>query len=82
MAENMVRCSRCHEVFDAEAGPCTKCGTPYRPPTAQPKAYDGLYMDRYGGTASASPEVIAAAPPLRRRDNTGLFVGGGAAMIL
>jgi hypothetical protein len=39
-------------------------------------------MDRYGGTASASPEVIAAAPPLRRRDNTGLFVGGGAAMIL
>jgi hypothetical protein len=82
MAENMVRCSRCHEVFDAEAGPCTKCGTPYRPPTAQPKAFDGLYTDRYAPAASASPEAIVAPPPVRRRDNTGLFVGGGAALIL
>jgi hypothetical protein len=82
MAENMVRCSRCHEVFDAEVGPCPKCGTPYRPPAAQPKAYDGLYTERYAPAVSASPEETVVAPPIRRRDNTGLFVGGGAALIL
>jgi len=51
MTENWVRCGRCHEVFDSETGPCVKCGTPYEPPRAAPKPYDGLYADRYAGTA-------------------------------
>lgn len=83
MAEKMVRCIRCHEVFDADAGPCTKCGTPYRPPVAQPRAYEGLYVERYAGTGLAQVDdpLVVVVPP-RRRDNTGLFVGGGAALIV
>jgi hypothetical protein len=82
MAENWVRCRKCHEVFDAEDGPCTKCGAPYEPPVAQPQAFDGLYVDRYAGTELV-PEETPVAPPVRRgwRDNPTVFVGAGAALI-
>ena len=70
MAEKMVRCVRCHEVFDAEAGPCTKCGTPYRPPVAQPKAIDGLYVERYAGTPYVPEPPPAPVVPARRRSST------------
>lgn len=83
MAEKMVRCIRCHEVFDADAGPCTKCGTPYQPPVAQPRAYEGLYVERYAGTALTPTDdsLIVVVPP-RRHDNTSLFIGGGAVLIV
>jgi hypothetical protein len=81
MAEKMVRCVRCHEVFDAEAGPCTKCGTPYRPPVAQPKAIDGLYVERYAGTPYVPEPPPAPVVPARRRSSTPLLLGGGATLI-
>lgn len=82
MAENMVRCRRCHEVFDANEGPCPKCGTAYQPPVAQPQVYDGLYSERYApaeSLTSAAPETATA--PLRRRNTTGLMIGTGAVLI-
>ncbi|MGA3058303.1 MAG: hypothetical protein ABSE70_09780 [Candidatus Limnocylindrales bacterium] len=81
MAEKMVRCVRCHEVFDAEAGPCTKCGAPYRPP-AQPEAIDGLYVDRYAGTPFEPAPQTALLPARPRRNSTGLLIGAGAALIV
>jgi hypothetical protein len=82
MSEKMVRCGRCHEVFDADAGPCTKCGAPYQPPVAAPKVVEGSYADLYTGTGFVAPPEPAAAPMSQRRQNPMLWIGGGAALIV
>jgi hypothetical protein len=84
MSELMVRCIRCHEVFDAEAGPCTKCGTPYSPPRAAPPLPDTAFVDRYAGTdfVPAAPAPLVAPIITRRRNNTTLLIGGGVALII
>ncbi|MGZ6314468.1 MAG: hypothetical protein ACXWNI_02435 [Candidatus Limnocylindrales bacterium] len=81
MAEKMVRCHRCHEVFDAEAGPCTKCGAPYQPPIAPPDSGGQLYVDRYAGTEFEPPPLVVPLRPLPRRNSTGLLIGGGVVLI-
>jgi hypothetical protein len=82
MAENFVRCKKCHEVFDAEEGPCPKCGTPYQQPVTQPQAFDGLYVDRYAGTDLVPVEEPVAAPRRRSwRENPTIFIGAGATLI-
>ena len=81
MAEKMVRCHRCHEVFDAEAGPCTKCGAPYQPPAAPPEGDGQLYVDRYAGTEFVPPPLVVPLRPLPRRNSTGLLIGGGVVLI-
>ena len=82
MTENWVRCGRCHEVFDSETGPCVKCGTPYEPPAAAPKPYDGLYADRYAGTAFVPAPDPPPVVPVRARNNAALFIGAGAVLIV
>lgn len=81
MAEKMVRCVRCHEVFDAEEGPCTKCGTPYTPPKATPETYAGLYTDRYSPPEPVSAEPVALAVRPGQRDRTTYMIWGGAGLI-
>jgi hypothetical protein len=81
MAEKMVRCHRCHEVFDAEAGPCTKCGAPYQPPVAQPEAGGALYVERYAGTEFVPAPVLVPMARLPRRNSPVLLIAGGAALI-
>jgi len=78
----MVRCGRCHEVFDADEGPCPKCGAPYRPPVAAPKVVEGSFVDLYAGTGFVAPPDPPAAPTARRRNNNTLWIGGGAGLIL
>jgi hypothetical protein len=91
MAENLVRCRRCYEVFDAEEGPCPKCGAPYRPPATHLQPIDGLYTERYAEKAeqveaadgAEIPGVrILDAPRPRRRAGSALFVGLGAVLIV
>ena len=84
MAENMVRCNGCHEVYDANLGACTKCGLPYKPPVPKPELYDGLYSDRYAADdlPPLDPSVLPAVTASRRRNNTSLLVGGGVAVIV
>jgi hypothetical protein len=84
MADNMVRCNRCHEVYDANLGACPKCGMSYKPPVPKPELYDGPYSDRSvtDDLPPLDPSVLPAVTPSRRRNNTGLFVGGGAALIV
>jgi hypothetical protein len=84
MAENMVRCNGCHEVYDANLGACTKCGLAYRPPAPKPELYGGLYSDRYAADdlPPLDPSLLPTVTPTRRRNNTGLFIGGGAALIV
>jgi hypothetical protein len=90
MAENWVRCRRCYEVFDAEEGPCPKCGTTYQPPAPQPRPIDGLYTERFADQVASTPADQAAIPgvkvvdaPRRRRySSTTVLVGGGAALIV
>jgi len=91
MTENWVRCRRCYEVFDAEEGPCPKCGAPYQPPAANLQPIDGLYTERY---AQQAPPAAAAdqaalhgvrivdAPRPRRRAGPAVIVGAGAALIV
>jgi hypothetical protein len=82
MAENMVRCIRCHEVFDAEAGPCTKCGAPYEAPVAPPLPVDGLYVDRYAGTPFVPGPETALLPARPHSNPTALLIGAGVVMIV
>jgi hypothetical protein len=84
MPEHMVRCFRCHEVFDAEAGPCTKCGAPYTPPVARPEVIQGLYSDKYAidDLPALDPSMLPPVSVRAGRPNTQLLVGGGAALIV
>ncbi|HEX7490176.1 MAG TPA: hypothetical protein VF337_00555 [Candidatus Limnocylindrales bacterium] len=84
MPEHMVRCFRCHEVFDAEAGPCTKCGAPYTPPAPRPEVIQGLYTDKYAvdDLPPLDPSLLPPVSASARRPNTQLLVGGGAALIV
>jgi hypothetical protein len=83
MAENMVRCSGCHEVYDANLGACTKCGLPYKPPVARPEPYQGMYSDRYAAEElpPLDPSLLPTPTPTRDRNSMGLAVGGGIALI-
>jgi hypothetical protein len=78
MAEKMVRCTRCHYVFDASEGPCIKCGTPYQEPTAAPPVIEGLYSEKYG-TFQPEPEPQMMAAPIKR-NNTPYMIYGGIAL--
>jgi hypothetical protein len=82
MSEKMVRCGRCHEVFDAAAGPCTRCGAPYQPPIAAPKVSEGSFVDLYAGTGFVAPPDMPVAPMPQRRNSNILWIGGGAALIV
>ena len=80
MAEKMVRCVRCHEVFDAEEGPCVKCGTPYTPPQAKPETYAGLYSERYA-PPEAPVALVAATVQPGKADRTTYFIWGGIGLV-
>ena len=79
MAEKMVRCIRCHDVFDAELGPCLKCGTPYKPPVVT-QPIDGLYSERYAAENPPTQPAVASGPP-RRRESTSYFIWGGIGLV-
>lgn len=79
MAEKMVRCIRCHEVFDALEGPCTKCGTPYKEPVAAPAIPEGTFSERYGTVAPELVPQVMVTPG--RRDKTTYMIYGGIALI-
>src|ERR1035437_10086013 len=84
MAEHMVRCFRCHEVFDAEVGPCIKCGAPYVPPVARPDVIQGLYTDKYA-VDDLPPLDPSSLPPVSTRGgrpSNNLLLGGGVALVV
>lgn len=78
--ENLVRCSRCYQVFDPAEGACPECGNPYKP-KEPPPVVEGLYTDRYAGTEFAPPPPPPAPVVARRRYDPRLLIGGGAALI-
>jgi hypothetical protein len=80
MAEKWVRCVRCHYVFDAEEGPCIKCGTPYKEPPAPTPAPEGTYSEIFAAEIPPTQSELVAAPP-RRRENTTYLIYGGIALM-
>jgi hypothetical protein len=86
MAEKVVRCVRCHYVFDAGEGPCPKCGTPYKPPAAPPELPDVPYAERYAGTPFAPPTETTPVAFRPRRNFPILMISGvtlvGVAMLI
>jgi hypothetical protein len=81
VAELMVRCHRCYEVFDAEEGPCPNCGTPYRPPTPQPRPIDGLYTERYAQPEEVPAVAFRAGPKPPRKVTSVQLVGIGGIFV-
>lgn len=82
MSEKMVRCSRCHDVFDANAGPCPRCGAPYQPRPTAPEVGEASFVETYAGTPFVPAPEVPAAPRPQRRSNSTLWIGGGAALIM
>jgi hypothetical protein len=67
-------------VFDAEAGPCVKCGTPWTPPVAKAEAYPGLYSDRYADTNVVPVEPVPIELPRRHRSMTTYMIWSGVVL--
>src|ERR1700690_4374971 len=83
MSENMVRCVRCHGIFDAGLENCPRCGTTYRPIPVAPAPDPGSYADKYQGTEFAPAVVETAAPVMPRSGpRPGILVALGAAMCI
>lgn len=82
MAENWVRCPSCHEVFDAEAGPCPKCGLPWMAPVRGPQPIAGLYSERYAGPVETPLTGFLAAPKPPRKLKPEYIMGAGAILII
>ncbi len=81
MAENWVRCPRDHEVFDAEEGPCPKCGVPWKPPI-QPKPIEGLYTERYSEPVETPLPEFRRAPKPPRQFKREYLIGIGGVLIV
>ena len=79
MTEKMVRCARCHDVFDANDEMCPRCGTTYQPPAALPEPSEG-FVTKYVGYGYQEPAslVIESAP----RSGPGLLVALGVAFVI
>jgi hypothetical protein len=82
MAENWVRCPGCHEVFDAEAGPCPKCGVPWKAPARGPQPFEGLYSERYAEPVETPLPVFRAAPKPPRKLKPEYIMGAGAILVI
>jgi hypothetical protein len=81
MTEKMVRCARCHDVFDATDEACPRCGTKYEPLEAAPTTPEGFFVDKYKSPvyeAPLSPLVLGPAP----RSGPSLLLGAGVAFIV
>jgi len=57
MTEKMVRCPRCHDVFDAAEWICPRCGTTYEPVAPLPDRGEGFFVEKYSGTPSSRSPI-------------------------
>lgn len=82
--ERVVRCSRCHYVFNPSEGKCSRCGHPYTPPSAYAAPADETYAQRYRGTEFAEPVENTAPPPSvdKMRQRPLILAGIGAVMLI
>ena len=79
----LVRCVRCHVVFEPGLENCPRCGTTYRPIPVAPAPEIGSYAEKYHGTEFA-PAVIETTAPVvpHTGPRIGIVVALGAAMVI
>ena len=83
MSDDMVRCVRCHGVYEAGLEACPRCGTTYRPLPIAPAPDPGSYADKYHGTPFAMQVEATAAPIVPSTGpRPGIVVALGAMMIV
>jgi hypothetical protein len=80
MTEKMVRCPRCHDVFDAAEGICPRCGTTYEPVAPLPDRGEGFFVEKYSGTPF-QPQPDPRPEPVPRTGPS-LLVGAGVAFVI
>ena len=80
MTEKMVRCPRCHDVFDAAEGVCPRCGTKYEPIAPLPDRGEGFFVEKYSGTPF-QPQPDPRPEPVPRTGPS-LLVGAGVAFVI
>lgn len=82
MSDGMVRCVRCHGVFEADLDVCPRCGTTYRPMPVAPAPEAGFYVDKYHGTEFAAPVAPTATPVMPATGpRSGMIVAMGVMMV-
>ena len=80
MTDKMVRCPRCHDVFDASEERCPRCGTKYEPLAAPPEPGEGFFVDKYAATPYVAP--VPPRPEPAPRSGPSLLVGAGVAFVV
>jgi hypothetical protein len=80
MTEKMVRCPRCHDVFDADEEACPRCGTRYEPITAPPDPGERFFVERYASTPFQTPTPLRPEPA--PRSGPSVLVGVGVAFVV
>lgn len=80
MTEKMVRCRRCHDVFDASEDFCPRCGTKYEPIAAAPAPAEGFFVDKYVASPFEAPTTPVHEPA--PRSGPSLLVGAGVAFVV
>jgi hypothetical protein len=80
MTEKMVRCPRCHDVFDADEEACPRCGTKYEPIAAPPDPGERFFVERYASTPFDAPTPVRPEPA--PRSGPSLLVGAGVAFVV
>ena len=80
MIEKIVRCPRCHDVFDAADETCPRCGTKYQPIAPALDPGESSFVERYANT----PFVPQPDPRPEPAPRTGpsLLVGAGVAFVI
>jgi hypothetical protein len=80
VTEKLVRCPRCHDVFDADDEACPRCGTKYVPIAAPPETGRQFFVERYAATPFDTP--APARPEPVPRSGPSLLVGAGVAFVV
>ena len=80
MTEKMVRCARCHDVFDASDESCPRCGTKYEPVAAPPEPGEGFFVEKYANSPYEASTPLRPEPA--PRSGPSLLVGAGVAFVV
>jgi hypothetical protein len=75
MTDKLLRCPRCHDVFDANDEACPRCGTKYEPLPPLPDPGEGFFAEKYASSPYDTPPEPRSTPAPRSGPSILVLVG-------